>query len=40
MPASLPHILLFLGRVIFYVAIATPQIPLGRKTKIKSKSDG
>jgi len=34
MPASLPQILLFLGRVIFYVAIATPQIPLGQKFEI------
>jgi hypothetical protein len=34
MPASLPHISNFLGRNIFNVAIATPQILPGRKFEI------
>ena len=37
--ASLPHLSLFLGREIFAVAIATPQISLGRKNEIWGKSD-
>jgi len=40
MPASLPHISNFLGRNIFAVAIATPQILLGRKFEIWSQICG
>ena len=39
-PASLSHISNFLGRDIFDVAIATPQISFGRKFGIWAKSTG